>query len=288
MTTAADIGLSAGAAPTVPQMQRAYGAGALSTKLAGPRTRIDRLYQEGCAKIRLPRVFDGNWLEAVLINSSGGLTGGDRITWRIETGAGTSSVVTTQASEKVYKSSGGVASVHARISVGEGARLAWLPQETILFDRAGLSRQLEIDVARGGEVLVVEPVVFGRLAMGERVRAGTFNDRWTVRYDGRIVHGEALSLGPDIAAQLGRRSVLAGNFAMATLLWLHPDAEDHLESIRAVAGPAGVSAWRVEAGRSGKLLARFVAEDGYQLRKRLVSVIELLNGRAGLPKVWSI
>ncbi|TIU63331.1 MAG: urease accessory protein UreD, partial [Mesorhizobium sp.] len=52
------------------------------------------------------------------------------------------------------------------------------------------------------------------------------------------------------------------------------------------AAGGGASFWSV--GRSGKLLARLTAGDGYQLRKRLVPLVELLNGRAGLPKLWSL
>lgn len=269
-------------------MQRADGEGRLSSKVSAGRTRLDRLYQQGCAKIRLPRVVSGDVLEAVLINSSGGLTGGDRLFWSIEGGAGTATVVTTQASEKIYRSAGGLADVTTRIAVAAGARLAWLPQETILFEGAGLSRVLEVDVEAGGELLLVEPVVFGRLAMGERLSGATFRDRWRVRYGRRLVHAEDQRLGPRIGDQIARPSILGGGLAMATVLWLHADAEEYVDKVRAVAAEAGVSGWRVDGAGTGKILARFVAEDGYQLRKRLVPVIELLNGRAGLPKVWSI
>ncbi|TIM59883.1 MAG: urease accessory protein UreD, partial [Mesorhizobium sp.] len=51
-------------------------------------------------------------------------------------------------------------------------------------------------------------------------------------------------------------------------------------------GQGDASVWSVK--KSGKLLARLFAEDGYQLRKRLVPLVELLNGRAGLPKLWSL
>ncbi len=272
-----------------PRMQRAEGAGRLSVKYLEGRTRIDRLYQQGCAKIRLPRVFSGDALEAVLINSSGGLTGGDRLDWELAGGPGTATVATTQACEKVYRSSGGQAEVATRISVAAGARFAWLPQETILFERASLSRRLDVDIAEGGEALIVEPVAFGRLAMGERPASGCFTDRWTVRHAGRLVHAECQRFGPDIGREIARPAVLGGRHAMATLLWIHPDAEEHVGKVRAVAGPeAGVSGWRTGDRRTGKILARIVAEDSYQLRKRLVPVIELLNGRAGLPKVWSI
>ncbi|TPW29367.1 urease accessory protein UreD [Pararhizobium mangrovi] len=273
-----------------PRMQRARGEGRLTTKHAHGRTRLAGLYQDGCAKIRLPRVFGDGPLEAVLINSSGGLTGGDRLDWSIAAGAETSTVVTTQASEKVYRASEGVARVTTRIEIGRDARLAWLPQETILFDRSALSRRLDISLARGGQALLVEPVVFGRLAMREQLRRAVFHDRWRIRYNGRLIHAEDQRFGPDIALQLERSAMLSGMRAMATVVWVHPDAEDHVERVRALVPGCGtgVSAWRPAGFATGKLLARFVAEDGYTLRKRLAPVLAMLNGKAGVPKVWSI
>ena len=123
----------------VPPLQRAVGVGRLSVRQLDGRTRLNRLYQEGCAKIRIPKTYHGTALEAVVINTSGGVTGGDRMNWRFDAGPGTHLMLTTQACEKVYKSSGGVAENTIALSVEAGARLAWLPQETILFERAGLS-----------------------------------------------------------------------------------------------------------------------------------------------------
>ncbi|MGN6551937.1 MAG: urease accessory protein UreD [Pararhizobium sp.] len=272
-----------------PRMQRARGEGRVSSKREGGRTRLDRLYQEGCAKIRMPRVLTGDALEAVLINSSGGLTGGDRLAWTVTAGTGTSTVVTTQASEKIYRSAGGAADVSVKLVVGVGARLAWLPQETILFEGAALSRSLDVALAPDASALIVEPTLFGRLAMGERLRRASFVDRWRVWCDSRLVHAEHQRFGPWIGAEIERTAVLGGASAMATLLWLHRDAEEHVERIRAVAGPvAGVSGWRVSGSPMGKVLVRLVAEDGYLLRKRLVPVIKMLNGQAGLPRAWSL
>ena len=54
---------------------------------SGGRTRVERLYQEGAAKIRMPRTSSADPLEAMLINTAGGLTGGDRLDWQIEAGS---------------------------------------------------------------------------------------------------------------------------------------------------------------------------------------------------------
>ena len=126
--------------------QRANGRGRLVTKPYRAETRLDGLFQEGCAKIRLPQSFDGR-MEAVLINTAGGLTGGDRLAWDFETGAATHLTVTTQACERVYRAVAGTAEVTTRLIVGDGARADWLPQETILFDRSSLTRRLDVDLA---------------------------------------------------------------------------------------------------------------------------------------------
>jgi urease accessory protein len=282
--------------PVPPAAQRVAGLGRLFCGKSGGRTRLQRLYQDGSAKIRLPAV-EGDPLEAVLINTAGGLTGGDRLGWAIEVGAGASASITTQACEKVYRAAADRAETNVGLRVGPGGRLAWLPQETIVFDRAAFARTLDVELADDAEVLVLEATLFGRLAMGERTVRGGFHDRWRVRQGGALVHAEDFRVGPDIAATLRRPAAAGGALAVATLLLVSPRAESLLEPARAIIGdPAiggpvisdggGASFWRV--GRSGKLLARLTAGDGYQLRKRLVPLVELLNGRAGLPKLWSL
>jgi urease accessory protein len=226
-------------------------------------------------------------LEAVLINTAGGLTGGDRLGWEIDVGPAASATITTQACEKVYRAASGRAEVRVRLTVGEQGRIAWLPQETIVFDRSDFARTLDVELAAGAEALVLEATVFGRLAMGERAARGNFHDRWRVRQDGALVHAEDFRIGPDIAAALGRPAVADGAIAVATLLMVSPRAEAFLDPVRDIIGGQGdASAWTVN--KSGKLLARLHAGDGYQLRKRLVPLVELLNGRAGLPKLWSL
>lgn len=271
---------------TTTRMQRVEGLGVLAVRHDGARTRLDRLFQEGAAKIRLP-AGAGDPLEAIIINTAGGLTGGDRIAWQVDAGEGASVAVTTQACEKVYRSAAGHAEARCTITAAAGAKVAWLPQETIVFDRSAFSRRLDVDLATGAQALLLEATVFGRRAMGESVTEATFRDRWRVRRDGRLVHAEDFVIGPAVMETLRKRAVAGGATAVATLLMVADDAGDRLDAARAIVGDAGgVSAWRV-AG-SGKLLARLVAGDGYDLRKRLIPLVELLNGQAGLPKTWSL
>lgn len=274
---------------TAVPLQRTSGAGRLSAKWSAGESRIDRLFQEGAARIRLPRVPRGLPLEAVLINTAGGLTGGDRMDWAFEAGDGAAMTLTTQACEKTYKADGpSEARVSVRLSLHPASALAWLPQETILFDRARLSRAIEVDMASDARLLMVEPVVFGRLAMNEAVAEGRFRDRWRIRVDGRLLHAEDFRIGPDIAARLGQAAVVNGGLAMATVVVIAPDAETGLDAARALIGDSGGASFLTLAGAPvGKLLARIVAKDSYELRKVLVALIRLLNPRGGLPKVWS-
>lgn len=263
--------------------QRAKGAARLATKSLDGRTRLDVFYQEGCGKIRIPESFDGK-MEAVLINTSGGLTGGDRIDWDVAAGANTKVTVTTQACERIYKSNGGDAHVSARLTVGAGATLHWLPQETILFDQGALNRTLAVDLSEGSELVALEAILLGRKAMGESVAEGRLRDRWRVRRNGRLVHAEDLRLSGGIEAIAGRRSALAGNLAFATLLYMGEQAESLLAKLHLLLDDklAGASHW------NGKLVVRMVAEDGFALRKLLVPTISLLRNGEPPPKVWTI
>jgi urease accessory protein len=263
--------------------QRAKGVARLATKSVDDRTRIDVFYQEGAGKIRIPESFDGS-MEAVLINTSGGLTGGDRIDWEVNAGANTKVTVTTQACERIYKSSGGDAHVAARLSAAAGARLHWLPQETILFDQGALSRTLDADLAEDAELIALEAILLGRKAMGETVAYASLRDRWRVRRNGRLIHAEDLHLSGEIDHLIRGRATLSGNLAFATLLYVGARAEAVMANLHVLLGErlAGASHWK------GKLIVRMAAEDGFALRKILVPSVSLLRNGEPPPKVWNI
>jgi urease accessory protein len=274
--------MNAPASVILPQMQRAKGCGRLAVKFAEGQTRTDRLFQEGAAKIRIPGRPDGAY-EVVLINTAGGLTGGDRMDWRFDVAHGAQVTLTTQACEKVYASMGSAAEVTTQISVGQGGVVAWLPQETILFDGAQLDRRLEVNLDAEASALLVEPVAFGRLAMGELDINGGFADHWRVRHGGKLIHAEEFRIGPSIGEATKRTAIFGGACAMATVLLVAPDPElFRNEAAKIVGAKGGVSCW------NGKLLARLVDVDAYSLRKRLVLLVQLLNQGAALPKSWSL
>lgn len=258
-------------------------------------TRLATLRQEGAAKLRFPRRLQGagpgaGSVEAVMINTAGGMTGGDRFFWAAKAGANTALTLTTQACERVYRSAGGEASVSIRLTAGTGASIAWLPQETILYDASRLSRTIEVDLKHGARLLACETILLGRAAMGERVRDVFFHDRWRVRMEGRLMHAEDRRVDGDALHLLSGAASGGRDIAFATVLLAGPDAEGMGARLREVAiapsrVPCGISCWPV-AG-THKLLVRLAAPDGYELRKRLVPILGELAGGGGLPKLWS-
>ena len=266
--------------PVPPPLPRSFGAVDLEFRDIGGVTRAHRMYQAGVMRARFPHVSGPP--EAVLINTAGGLTGGDCVTMGVEMGPAARAIVTSQAHEKVYRSSGGTVSMIASLRLGAGASLEWLPQPTILFDRARLARETHVEMAADSDFLGVEAVIFGRTAMGETMRTGALSDHWSIRRDGRLVHADRFLLEGGVADALARMPVLAGHAAMATVRHVAASAAAKLEMVReALAEDGAASAW------NGQLLARIVTRDGYGLGAALARVLTVLRGRP-LPPVWNI
>ena len=274
-----------------PPMQRSHGTGALAVKTSAGATRIDRLHQSGNAKIRVPKTY-GAALEAVLINTSGGITGGDTLDWTLHAGSGTQAVVTTQACERIYKSTGDTGRQTTTAIVEDGASLFWLPQETILFDGGRLHRELQVDLARDARFIGLESLVFGREAMGETVARGFFHDRWRIRRDGRLVHADDLRFDLSTPGDIVDPAILGPNRVVATLVALLPEDAESLDLAVAacrtrLAGTAG-GVSRIGSGADAKIVVRLAAPSSYVLRRHLLPVIALFLGERSMPKVWSL
>ena len=259
---------------------RATGHVALRVAASAGRTRRTRVHEDGSLRVRFPNAA-GDALEAVIVNTGGGMTGGDRFAVEIALGEGAKLVAGTAAAEKIYRSSGPDAEMDVRLEVGDGARLAWLPQETILFDRARLARRIDVELAANASLVMAEAVVFGRSAMGEAMREGLFIDRWRVRRAGKLVFADAARLDGAIAAKLGQPASAAGGIAIATVL-VAPGDDATTSAVRALAehfrGEVGISSW------NGIAVARLCAKDGAALRHDLIAVLAALG--APVPRLW--
>jgi urease accessory protein len=259
------------------QANRARGRIALAVATAGGVTRRTRVAEAGSLRVRFPNTPDG--LEAVIVNTGGGMAGGDDFTIDIDVGERAHLIAGTAAAEKIYRSTGPDTAMTMRLNVGAGARLAWLPQETILFDRARLKRLIDVDVADDASLIMVEAMLFGRAAMGEAVREGFWADTWRVRRGGKLIFAETVRLDGNITEKLARPASAAGGIALATVL-IAPAVEDRLDAVRALdfAGEAGISAW------NGVAVARLVARDGATLRRDLIAILAALG--QSVPRLW--
>ncbi len=272
-----------------PVMQRTRGAAECTFKVRDGKTVLDNLRQSGSFKVRIPKTPTTSVPEAVLLNTAGGLTGGDKLSFYGRIAADGDAIFTTQASERAYRSVSGDAEVTTNLSVGARARMAWLPQETIMFDCARLSRSFDVQMEANAVLLAHESVVFGRTAMNETVRAGSFRDTWKIYQGGNLMHADAMKVSGDISQKLGRAATLNGALAMATILYIGPDIDEQVDIARYVM--AHIDSEKVTGGASGwagKLVCRIVARDGASLRGMVSPVLEALNNGRALPRVWHI
>ncbi len=264
-----------------PVQERSHGAARLAFRRRGGWTRLEGLHQSGSAKAFVHPAATGP--DVVFLNTSGGMTGGDRLSYALTLAEGCRVTATTQTAERAYRSADGVAEVEVCHELGPGAHLDWLPQETILFDNSALTRTTTVALAAGASCLMLEAVVLGRAAMGETVRTLSLADRRRVTRQGVPVLHEPLAL--ETAALQAGSGVLQGARAFASLALIAQGAESRLPVVRAVLDEPGVNAGA--SGFDGKLTLRLMAADGWPMRRQILRVLEVLRD-GPLPRVWQL
>ncbi len=263
---------------------RSRGEARLSFRQTAQGTVIADSYQGGCLKLRVPRSPPGSSPEAVLINTSGGLCEGDRLSQQVRWEAGTSATVTTLAAEKVYRSQRSDARIDTKLNVGSHTYAEWLPQETILFDRARLARDTQVTLTDDAAFIGLEAVVLGRTAMGEVMLEGSLTDNWRIWRGGRLIFADALRLSGQVDLVMQRAAVGAGARAMAMLIHVSHRAASLLgglrEALLGALGTTAASAW------NGMLITRLLAPNGAILRHDVLRALAALRGSRALPRVW--
>ncbi|MEH2475176.1 urease accessory protein [Nitrobacteraceae bacterium AZCC 2161] len=271
---------STNAASAIFAANRARGSVTFDVQLVDGKTRRRQLHESGSLRVRFPSPEDQG-LSAMFVNTAGGAAGGDRFDIDIAAGEGTSLTVTTAAAEKIYRSHGPSAEINIALKAAANAHLAWLPQETILFDQARAERRIDIDLDATASLVLCEIVILGRAAMGERMLSGKFIDRWRLRRGGKLVFAETVRLDGDLGEKLKQPAIANGGLAIGTAL-IVPGDEALVERIRGAAesfgGEVGISCW------NGFAMARFCAQDAAKLRVDMMTVL----GRSGatLPRLW--
>lgn len=266
------------------KLQRAHGVLNISAQQdVGGVSRLKNLRQQGSYRAIFPRTISGN-VEAVIINTAGGVTGGDNFSTTAVAHENAGLSLTTQAAERIYRAPDKTAGLmKTSLSVQKDAQMYWLPQETILFDGSRLERRLDVDLHANAKFLMVEPLVFGREASGETLRSGALNDRVCIAIDAQPIYLDRIKLDGDIASQLGRTAIANGARAMANIVMVDPNAKPLLDQVRALL-PACAGASLLG---DTTLVVRILAADSFVLRTAIVPILTLLTNNA-VPKNWRL
>lgn len=264
---------------------KAVGRLELDLRIASGANHIARDHQSGCLKARsLRQVPDGD-LTIAVINTAGGITGGDELTQIVRWHDRSRGCLTTPAAEKVYRSTGGNARVTTHLHVGESASAEWLPQETILFDGGRLDRTLEIHLDSTASLIACDAVVFGRLARGERLGSGYYVDTLKVWRDGRLVLFDRTDIDGPIHQWLDGASTGRGHRASGMVLIASADPGPLLPRIReALEQECGVSGASLVRGL---IHVRLLASDDFELRSMMTCVLDVARASRALPRNWS-
>ncbi|MDB5686915.1 MAG: urease accessory protein [Rhizorhabdus sp.] len=264
---------------------RSRGEIRLGFQSVAGRTTIAEGYQGGCLKFRMPHYPASEAPSAILLNVGGGLTGGDRLSQQIAWGRDSAAGVTTQAAEKIYRAIHDEAAIETRLDIGAGAHAEWLPQETILFDRARLRRDTRVRMADDAAFLGVEAVVLGRTAMDETMQSGALIDRWRIWRAERLIYADALRLEGPVDDLMQRKAIGNGARAMAVIVHVSSRASSLLshvrEALEGAIGMAAASCW------NGMLVTRLLARNGAILRHDMLRALAALRGGRAMPRVWS-
>jgi urease accessory protein len=276
--------------PSDTDLQRSKGSGRIVVSGSEKGTHIMDVFQRSPIRILFPRVGGGALEEAVFVNIAGGVAGGDRLESSVTALADASLAVTSQAAEKVYRALNEPARIATKLKACEGAKLAWLPQETIVFNRARIYRRTEIDLCSGAELLALEWLVLGRAAHGEEVTGGDISDAWRVRNNGRLIWADSFRVTDGVFPQLRRKALLSDYKALATLIHFGATLGTSLEFFRELAASLDCHCAVTSVG--GLLIARFAAKASNQLRLALRSFLQQLSKQVGpgpfrVPKMWS-
>jgi urease accessory protein len=276
--------------PTDKDLQRADGCGRIVLSGSENGTRIEDVFERFPIRVMFPRNGHSVTEEAVLVNTAGGIAGGDRLECSVLALPGTSIAVTSQAAEKVYRALNEPAHVTTRLKVRESTRLAWLPQETIIFNWARLHRTTEIELVSGSELLALESLVLGRAAHGEIVIGGTITDRWRVKRDSRLIWADNFRVSDETFPHLNRKALLSDCNAIATLVYFGPHLDKRLEFLQEIIPSLGCNCAVTLV--SGLIVVRFAVKESSDLKLALRSFLQQFGPELGsrpfrVPKMWS-
>lgn len=256
------------------------------------------LYQQGSARIRFPDV-QTEALQAVLINTAGGLTGDDNINWHMLAGANSSLTLSTAACEKIYRTHGPDANQNTTLEVEQGARLNWLPQESILFNGSALKRSLQVNMESSATAMLLESLVFGRQAMSESMQKCRVHDRWRIYQNDELLHAEDFRFDQEMISTAQQACIMHRYSAYSTLVFVSPQLPEWqsmmVERVRQLAAlqlsEAKSGTQEIQVGASSlrsRVVVRVLASNSFHLRRFLIPCVQMFCDDDPVPAVWNV
>jgi urease accessory protein len=269
-------GTPSGAVRPVSRLQRAVGALQLSARYVDGATRLLHLYQASPCRALFPRPESDAQLDAILVNTGGGLVEGDRLDFTIRTESDARLRIRSQAAEKTYRSLTETSRIDVTLDAQAASLIQWVPEETILFDGARLERRIVADLAADARLLAVETILFGRRARGESFTHGRLHESWRIRIAGRLVWADAIRLDGDFDQRRQRRFAFGDAAGYTSLVYAGPDAVALLKMAQeiAVSLPSRTGATLVD----NVLLMRSLDPDEARLRASASAMTRALAG----------
>jgi urease accessory protein len=271
-------------------LQRAKGVCRIAVAGSKDENEIVEVFQQSPLRVIFPRIDGAAAKEAVLINTGGGIAGGDRLECSVTAMAGASIAVTSQTAERVYRALDQPARILTKLRVDDGAKLGWFPHETIVFNWARLHRDTEIELSFGSELVALEWLVFGRAAHGEQMVGGEIRDSWRVKKEGRLIWADSFRISEEIFPQLNRKALLNNCKAIATLIYFGPELAKRLDLLREIS--LSLDCRCAATSVADLIIVRLAAEEASNLKLALHALLQRLGSEFGdgpfrVPKMWS-
>ncbi len=252
------------------------------------RTTLARSYARAPLKVQRPFYPEPDVCHTVLLHSAGGMVGGDRLSYQIDLAPASRALITTAAAAKIYRSLGPVAHQQIQIRIAANACLEWLPQETIIFNKAQYQQDFRVELGLNAVFCAWDIVRLGRSASQETFNQGCWQNSWEV-WQGQQplwIDRQRLTGEQWHSLQAAAAQPILGLLVMVGVV-VNAETISAARSLGPAAGEWGVTALQ------HSFVCRYRGADRAAARQWFIAVWDLLRrqylGRSAcLPRVWQL
>ena len=132
-------------------------------------------------QVLAPVALDDPAAVVSILNPTGGLLGGDRLSIEVDVAAGAHAVLTTPSATRVYRADGAPTVQTVRLRLGPGAVVEWVPDHTIPFAGSALRQAFDVELDETASLVLVDAFSAGRIALGEAWRFALLESAISIR-----------------------------------------------------------------------------------------------------------